>query len=45
MTDLKHNEDIDFDDIDTIMEEEENDMLTTKWLEEVEAYNMTYDSF
>tara|TARA_B100001989_G_scaffold155278_1_gene110908 strand:+ start:10356 stop:10934 length:579 start_codon:yes stop_codon:yes gene_type:complete len=45
MTELEHSEEIDFDDIDTLMEEEEHDTLTTKWLEEVEAYNMTYDSF
>lgn len=45
MADSEHHEEIDFDDIDTLMEEEEHDTLTTKWLEEVETYNMTYDSF
>jgi hypothetical protein len=45
MSDSEHSEEIDFDDIDTLMEEEEHDILTTKWLEEVETYNMTYDSF
>jgi hypothetical protein len=35
----------DIDDIDTLIEEDDNDSLTTKWLDEIEAHNMNYDSF
>ena len=37
--------DDDIDDIDTLIEEDDDDSLTTKWLDEIEAHNMNYDSF